>query len=152
MENNRYNNSKVYKLVNSVDDTFYIGSTTSTLSKRLSWHKSSAKNEISKNRKVNINLNKIGFANVKIILIASFVFDTKEQLLRAENEYIEMYKHDNNCLNSCRSFVSGGDRALYNKEYYKENKEQIIDHVNKYRKDHLEDIRKKKHHHYVINR
>ena len=39
VEYNRYNNSKIYKLVNSVDDAFYIGSTTAQLSKRLSWHK-----------------------------------------------------------------------------------------------------------------
>ena len=44
-EYNGYNNSKVYKLINSVDDTFYIGSTTSSLSKRLCDHKAKAKTE-----------------------------------------------------------------------------------------------------------
>ena len=42
-EFNRYNNSKVYKLINDVDDYFYIGSTCSSSAKRLNSHKSNAK-------------------------------------------------------------------------------------------------------------
>ena len=39
MENNRYNNTKIYKLYEVTKGYFYIGSTCSTLSKRLSEHK-----------------------------------------------------------------------------------------------------------------
>ena len=35
----RFSNSKVYKLVNSIDDEIYIGSTTQPLSKRFADHK-----------------------------------------------------------------------------------------------------------------
>ena len=34
-ETNRYNNSKVFKLINFIDDFFYNGSTCTSLSKRL---------------------------------------------------------------------------------------------------------------------
>ena len=42
-----YANSKVYKLINSVDRKIYIGSTTVSLSMRLTGHKSEAKKKTS---------------------------------------------------------------------------------------------------------
>ena len=39
MEQNRYSQSKVYKLIDINTQHFYIGSTTSQLSQRLYWHK-----------------------------------------------------------------------------------------------------------------
>ena len=42
-EFNRYSNAKVYKLISDVDDYFYIGSTCTSLSKRLHQHKSTSK-------------------------------------------------------------------------------------------------------------
>ena len=82
VEYNRYNNSKIYKLVNIVDYTFYNGSTTAPLIKRLSWHKHNAKKETIKNINFYQHLNKIGFENVKIIIIPEFYLDNREQLLR----------------------------------------------------------------------
>ena len=67
MNTNRYENSKVYTLITTVDDTFYIGSTCSSLSKRLNGHKKNAKKETNKDTRVYEHLNKIGFENVKII-------------------------------------------------------------------------------------
>lgn len=42
-DGNRYKNGKIYRLVNSVDDEFYVGSTCLPLAKRKSTHKSEAK-------------------------------------------------------------------------------------------------------------
>jgi predicted GIY-YIG superfamily endonuclease len=41
-----YENSKIYKLVNDVDDKIYVGSTATTLAKRLYGHKNSAKRNL----------------------------------------------------------------------------------------------------------
>ena len=59
-----------------------------------------------KHYKVYKHINSIGFNNVKIVLINEFYLENKDQLRREENNYIEMYKHDPNCLNSVRSFLS----------------------------------------------
>ena len=130
VEYNRYNNSKIYKLINTIDDTFYIGSTTAPLSKRLSWHKQNSKKENLKNIKVYQHLNIIGFENVKIVLINEFYLNNREELLRSENDYIEMYKNDPNCLNSYRAFLSEEEHNQYMKKYREDNKEKII-HLNK---------------------
>ena len=62
-----YNNGKVYKLVNNIDNLIYIGSTTCSLSKRMSIHRNRAK----KNYNTNFckHMRKIGIHNFKIILI-----------------------------------------------------------------------------------
>ena len=141
MENNRYNNSKVYKLINTVDDTFYIGSTTTSLSKRLSFHKTSAKTKIKRNFKIYIHLNKIGFENIKIILINEFYLDNRDQLLRVENEYIEMYKNDPNCLNSIRAFSTDEQKKEQIKQYHQTHKDEIINYKKEYRQQNIEKIK-----------
>jgi hypothetical protein len=40
---NRYENGKVYKLINLVDDQIYVGSTCLTLSKRMYGHRAAMK-------------------------------------------------------------------------------------------------------------
>lgn len=87
---NRYNNGKIYKLVNSVDDAIYIGSTCMPLAKRKSDHKKKAKEK--PNRHVYQHLNNIGWDNVRIILIESVQAFNKDQLLQREQHYIDLLK------------------------------------------------------------
>ena len=101
MENNRYNNSKVYKLIDEINDYFYIGSTCDKLSKRLSWHKTSARHH--PERKVYKYFNSINWNNVKIVLIEEHYLENKVQLLREEDKLICYYKNDTKCLNSFRA-------------------------------------------------
>ena len=156
-ELNRYNNSKVYKLINTVDDTFYIGSTCTSLSKRLNKHKTVAKRDVCKDTRLYSHLNKIGVENVKIILINEFYLDNKEQLLREENNYIEMYKNDTNCLNSIRAYRSKDlnreydrirnkteNRKEMKKRIYEKNKETILEKCKEYRENNKEKIKERK--------
>ena len=143
-ELNRYNNSKVYKLINTVDDTFYIGSTCTSLSKRLNKHKTVAKRDVCKSTRLYSHLNKIGVENVKIILINEFYLDNKEQLLREENNYIEMYKSDTNCLNSIRAYRSTENRKEMKKRIYEKNKETILEKRKEYRENNKEKIKERK--------
>ena len=136
-EYNRYNNSKVYKLINTVDDTFYIGSTTTQLSKRLSWHKRTCLYKQSKARLYE-HMSKIGMENFKIILINEFYLNNNEELRREENNYIEMYKNDSNCLNMVRAYASDEVK-----------KEQMIKSSEKFRKEHREEILKRKIEYYI---
>jgi len=125
----RYKQAKVYKLINTVDNFFYIGSTCLPLHKRLYKHKYLARER--PDTKVYKYLNEIGWDNVKIILINEYCLENKQQLLREEDKEIQKYINDENCLNSQRSFT-GLDRAEYKKMYNEKNKDKI----SKYGKDH----------------
>ena len=85
----RYNTSKIYKLVNDVDDKIYVGSSCLPLSKRLYSHKQQAKH---KPAPVHHHLNSIGWEHVRIILIESVNVNTKEQLVMREQHYIDLLK------------------------------------------------------------
>ncbi len=86
---NRYQNGKIYKLVNNTDNEIYIGSTCLPLHKRFHTHKSDAKKQ--PERKVYKHLLGIGWNEVKIILIESFPCDNKMELEKRERYYIEQF-------------------------------------------------------------
>ena len=152
MEGNRYSNSKVYKLINSVDDTFYIGSTTTQLCKRLSYHRNRSHEEKYKNCKLYEHLNRVDFENVKIILIQEFNLENKEQLRREEQIYIDRYKHDPNCLNSMNAFSTEDQKAHRKKEYRRNHKEQARETNKRYVMTHKEPISQKNKLYYKSNK
>ena len=88
-----YSNSKVYKLVNSIDSKIYVGSTSQPLCKRLAKHKSDAKH---KPQFVHKHFNTIGWDTVRIILIESVECFNKEQLVQREQHHIDLYKPELN--------------------------------------------------------
>ena len=87
---NRYNQGKIYKLVNDVDAEIYVGSTCMPLAKRKSSHKTDAKRK--PNQHVYAHLNTIGWENVRIVLIESVNAETRDQLLMREQHYIDLLK------------------------------------------------------------
>ena len=101
-----YSTGKIYKIINPQNETIYIGSTTQKLSQRFCRH----------DHKDNGN---------KIILIENYPCNSREELVKKEQEVIEQY---DNLLNQFRAFNS----EEYNKEYYK-----------KYHKEYCENNRDK---------
>ena len=97
---NRYNNAKIYKLVNNSDSEIYVGSTCLPLSKRKSTHKDAARKYPT--RHVYEHLNQIGWNNVRIIQIETVNAETKDQLLMREQHYIDTL---NPSLNKLAAFV-----------------------------------------------
>ena len=95
----RYSRGKIYKLVNSVDDKIYVGSTCLSLSKRFYEHKKQARH---KPLPAHIHLNTIGWDNVRIILIENVIAETKDQLLQREQHYIDLL---NPSLNKLSAYV-----------------------------------------------
>lgn len=91
---NRYHNGKIYKLINTVDDRIYIGSTATELSKRLYCHKQAAHKNIEQH--IYKELNKIGWDNVRIIQIEAYRCETKYELLTKEQHYIDLLKPELN--------------------------------------------------------
>lgn len=103
-----YTNSKIYKLVNSVDNLIYVGSTTSTLTKRLSEHKTCANRNPT--RRVYQHLNRIGWNNVRIVLVESVSCANKDELIRAEQFHIDSLRPSLNMVNAVYSDCNHGKR------------------------------------------
>ena len=84
-----YKNGKVYKLVNSIDNLIYIGSTTCRLSTRMSLHRLHAK----KNYNANLykHMNKLGINKFKIVLIEYCSCNSKDELLRRERYIFDIH-------------------------------------------------------------
>lgn len=95
-----YNYSKVYKIINSIDDEIYIGSTTyQYLCNRMNQHRMSCK-DISGRRdsKLYNKMRELGIENFKIELLEEVKCDNKEALLIKEQEYIDLLKPSLNML------------------------------------------------------
>jgi len=116
-----YKNGKIYKLVCSETQNVYIGSTCSTLVKRLHGHKKKSNKCTSKT-----------FIEPKIFLIEDFPCERKEQLNGRERHYIETI----DCVNM---IIPGRTK----KEYEQDNKEKIIEKYKEYNKKNKEKINEK---------
>ena len=90
---------KIYKLVNNVDSSIYVGSTKTSLPKRFYGHKDTAKRNPT--RRVYAHLVPIGWENVRIILIENYICNSKEELVAREQYYIDLLKPS---LNRIASF------------------------------------------------
>lgn len=94
-----YSNSKIYKLVNDVNDEIYVGSTASTLTKRLYGHKYSVKR--GKTSKIYSFMRDLGLEHFRIVLIEAFECKNKDELRKREQYYIDELKP---CLNMCGAY------------------------------------------------
>ncbi len=130
----------MYKLIDTVNGYYYIGSTCMPLRKRLSSHKSFA--NIKSEQKVYKYFNYVGWDNVKIILHSEHYLDNKEQLLREEDNVIQMHLDDTKCLNSRRSLIEINKKE-YHKEYREKNKEHIQQQKKEYMKEYYEQMKQK---------
>lgn len=121
-----YQNGKIYKLVNNVDDEIYIGSTCNPLSKRKGSHKTDSKREKCKNMTVYLHLNNIGWENVEIILIETCSCENKDELHKRERYWIETLKSSLNKVLPGRTRKERMESTNYNKIYYEQHKEQLL--------------------------
>jgi len=98
-----YKNGKIYKL-QCEDGHYYIGSTTRLLRKRFYDHKHSASK--TRNSRVYQHINALGWDRVRIVLVEDFPCDSKEHLVRKEDEHIRACRDDPMCLNMYNAVVS----------------------------------------------
>lgn len=131
-DNNRYDNGKIYKLVNDVNEEIYVGSTCMPLHKRLYEHKYRAKKK--PEMKVYKCLNVVGWESVKIILVEDYPCKSKDELIRRERYWIETLKPSLNKNIPTRT----------KKEYRDDNRKELIEKHRAYNKAHKEEINAKK--------
>ena len=79
---------RIYKVVNSVDDMIYIGSTTRRLSMRMGNHRTNARNVNHKTSLLYKHMRKIGVAKFKIKLIKEVECDDRKALEKKEYKII----------------------------------------------------------------
>lgn len=109
---------KIYKLFNTKDDAYYIGSSYQKyLSNRLSSHKRDSKKNRNKNNYLYIYMNKIGLENWFIKELKTVEFLKVRELRKQEDNYIDL--NDVNCLNTNNSTNIYRDECKSIKEYYK---------------------------------
>jgi predicted GIY-YIG superfamily endonuclease len=88
---------KIYKIINSVDDRVYIGSTIQPLYKRWNEHKKRYRKKETTQYSSSILFNDYGYDNCKMILENEIEVNDKFERNKIEREYIDKYK--NCCVN-----------------------------------------------------
>ena len=142
---NKYNNSKIYKIV-SIEEPkyYYIGSTITDLTVRLNRHKSDSK--IHPDTKKNKYFNSINW-NVEIMLIEEVNVSNSIELHTFENNLIKQFLNDNLCLNTYHSIINKEIRKQktleYSRKYYNENIDKLKKKHNDYYLETKEDKQKK---------
>ena len=131
-----YQNSKIYKIepiCEHEEGDIYIGSTTKEyLSQRMDKHRSAYmlwKNSKGSHIRSYDLFVKYGVENCEIYLIENYPCDTIDELRTREGHFIKTLK----CVNK---MIAGRSQ----KEYYKENKDEILQAVKQYYNNHKEKV------------
>ncbi len=131
---NKYNNSKIYKILSNREPKYYyIGSTISDLNIRLNGHKTNSKRSPNtKKYKYFIDIK----WDVTIQLIEEVNVNNSKELHIIENNYIENAITDDLCLNTYYSILNKQLRKqktlAYEKQYYKNNIDELRKKHNEY--------------------
>lgn len=115
---NKYNNSKIYKITNSINGDIYIGSTTMLyLCSRMNMHRMMCK-DISGRRdsKLYTSMRNLGVKNFQIELLENYNCENKIDLSNKEQEYIDLLKPTLNMVNSRP--LTNEDRKEIKKKWY----------------------------------
>ena len=83
--------AKIYKIVNTVDDMIYIGSTIKTLAQRMGNHRERARKVEQYDCKFHRHMNTIGIEYFKILLIKTIDYNSKDEIeLEEFNEILKV--------------------------------------------------------------
>ena len=131
---NKYNDSKVYKIVDNTNGNIYVGSTTNKyLCQRLAKHKDDYKRYLEGYKNKYMTSFKIlENGNYNIMLLENVNCEIKDQLNAKERYYIETLE----CVNKK---LPG--RTI--KEYYIDNRQNKLEKANQYYKDNKENVRER---------
>jgi predicted GIY-YIG superfamily endonuclease len=101
--------AKIYKIVNTINDDIYVGSTKNELRKRLNEHKKDAKKKPERNGLYQM-MNEHLFENFRIVLIETVECENKEEQVRHEQLFIDALKPK---LNKHNAY---GNKCEHNRE------------------------------------
>jgi hypothetical protein len=145
---NKYQESKIYKIIADETNIIYIGSTVQKLYQRFSTHKRQWDDCKSKEM--------FNYKNPRIELIEQFPCNNRLELLMREQYYIELYKDI--CINKIRAYSNDEQKKNHDKQYqenhrdqsneraklyYEHNKEHVLSNVKKYREANKDKIKER---------
>ena len=119
----KYQNGKIYKIVDNASDMIYIGSTCKTLENRLKEHVSSYKSYLNNLFRFVSSFKILENGNYKIELIKLFNCENRKELERYEGNIIKKYR--SNGLNIVNKNLVGQTRKETKACYREKNKEII---------------------------
>ena len=130
---NKYENAKVYCILNLIDDDVYVGSTCQTLSQRMTKHRHNTKSRPDA-MKITQKMRDQGIENFYIKLLEEYPCENKEQLMKKEGEWIRN-------ISTLNDKVMGRTHAEWMKKWREENKEQYLETKREYRKNNIDKLR-----------
>jgi hypothetical protein len=151
-----YQNGKIYKITNCIDDEVYIGSTCQPLTKRFSWHKYRINIERYQNIKVYKHINDLGFDKFSISLVENYPCTNKTELRRREGEFIKEQGTLNDRIagRTTKEYFEDNKEQIaeFKQKWNKNNKEKTKEYMKEYRKDNKEKLAEKKKEYYENNK
>ena len=144
-----YQEGKIYKIYNTINDDIYVGSTTLKLCERMRDQRNCVNNKIKKDRLLYKAFREHGVDNFHIELIEKCPCNDRDELRRTEGVFIRSLKPSLNCVVAGRT-----DKEYYNdnkewilrkrQEFYNNNKDTFSQRHKEYREQHKELIREQK--------
>ena len=137
-----YQDGKIYKIYNTVNDEIYIGSTTRKLSERMAEHRRCLNDLKKQHYPLYQAFREHGVDIFFIELIENCTCNGKDELRKKEGEYIRLLKP------SFNSSIAGRTKQ----EYENENKDNISKRKKQYYEDHKQHIIEQHKQHYEENK
>ena len=143
-----YQEGKIYKIYNTVNDEIYIGSTTRKLSERMAEHRKPYTIKRHGHLPIYEAFIEFGVENFFIELVEKCPCNDIEELSKKEGEYIRKLKPSLNKFITGRTkheyYNDNKDRMLQDcKVKYVENRSYILERAKKYRENNRHIVRKK---------
>ena len=130
----RYQNGKIYKIIDNTNGNIYIGSTcVPTLALRLAKHRTHYKQYLNGNSVFYTSFKILENGDYSIVLLEQCPCNTKDQLLARERYYIE----SNECVNKKIP-------TRTHKEWVEKNREHYLKQMKKYKEQNKDAIQKRK--------
>ena len=121
-----YQEGKIYKIQNTINDDIYVGSTTLKLCERMRDHRKCVNNEAKQHLLIYKAFREHGIEHFFIELIEKCPCNDKDELRKKEGEYIRELKPSLNIRIAGRTKNEyREDNREYMKEYHVNNKEYI---------------------------
>lgn len=162
-----YNNGKIYKLVDYTNNNVYYGSTTQSLSKRLSSHKSKYKSYLNGKYHFITSFIILENNNYDIFLVEKFPCEGKDELHQREGYYIsnnicvnkivvgrtskQYYIDNKNLINEQKKRYYDANKDKF-KQYYNDNKDLITEYKKQYREVNKDMLKEKNKQYYIDNK